>query len=80
MASNIERLAIIGLDSAPPQLVFDDWLDQMPNMQRLVSQGAWGPLRSSDPPITVPAWCCMVTGKNPGHLGFFGFRNRKPGT
>jgi predicted AlkP superfamily phosphohydrolase/phosphomutase len=80
VASNIERLAIIGLDSAPPQLVFDDWLDQMPNMQKLVSQGAWGPLRSSDPPITVPAWCCMVTGKNPGHLGFFGFRNRKPGT
>jgi predicted AlkP superfamily phosphohydrolase/phosphomutase len=74
------RIAVIGLDCAPPQLVFEDCLDDMPNLASLVRQGLWGPLRSSDPPITVPAWSCMVTGKNPGRLGFYGFRNRKPGT
>lgn len=48
----------------------------MPNMARLMSAGAWGPLRSCDPPITVPAWACMTTGKDPGALGLYGFRNR----
>ena len=24
----------------------------------------------------VPAWMSMMTGKNPGRLGFYGFRNR----
>jgi predicted AlkP superfamily phosphohydrolase/phosphomutase len=80
VGSRTERLAIIGLDSAPPKLLFEEWLSEMPNLARLVRDGVWGPLRSSDPPITVPAWCCMVTGKNPGKLGFFGFRNRKRGT
>ncbi len=38
--------------------------------------GTWGPLRSVDPPITVPAWSCMMTGRDPGELGIYGFRNR----
>ncbi len=80
MTGKIRSVAVIGLDSAPPQLVFEDWMDEMPNIAALVRRGTWGPLRSSDPPITVPAWCCMVTGKNPGRLGFYGFRNRKRGT
>ena len=39
--------------------------------------GAWGDLNSTIPAITCPAWMSMVTGKNPGKLGFYGFRNRK---
>ena len=38
--------------------------------------GTWGSLRSVDPPITVPAWSCMMTGRDPGELGIYGFRNR----
>ena len=34
-------------------------------------------LRSVDPPITVPAWSCMVSGRDPGELGIYGFRNRR---
>jgi len=30
-----------------------------------------------DPPITVPAWMCMMTGRDPGQLGVYGFRNRR---
>jgi predicted AlkP superfamily phosphohydrolase/phosphomutase len=37
----------------------------------------YGPLESSDPHITVPAWTCMMSSKDPGTLGFYGFRNRK---
>jgi predicted AlkP superfamily phosphohydrolase/phosphomutase len=70
------RVLIIGLDCAAPDLVFDMWLDELPNIKRLVDEGVWGPLESTVPPITIPAWQCMVTSKNPGQLGIFGFRNR----
>ena len=71
-----KRVMIIGLDCATPQLVFDRWLDDLPNIKRLVQEGIWGKLRSTDPPITVPAWMSMMTSKNPGTLGFYGLRNR----
>jgi predicted AlkP superfamily phosphohydrolase/phosphomutase len=41
-----------------------------------MARGAYGRLRSSEPPITVPAWACMLSGKDPGELGIYGFRNR----
>jgi predicted AlkP superfamily phosphohydrolase/phosphomutase len=71
------RVAVIGLDCAEPRLVFDRWLDDLPNLRGLVERGTWGPLRSVDPPITVPAWSCMVSGRDPGELGIYGFRNRR---
>ncbi len=71
------KVAVIGLDCADPVLVFDRWLDDLPNIRGLVKSGVWGRLRSTDPPITVPAWMSMVTGKDPGQLGIYGFRNRK---
>jgi len=70
------RVAVIGLDCAEPRLVFDRWREQLPNLSRLMAAGTWGPLRSVDPPITVPAWSCMMTGRDPGELGIYGFRNR----
>jgi len=73
---NKKRVMIIGLDCAAPELVFDQWLDELPNIRSLVQAGAWGPLRSCDPPITVPAWSCMMSSKSPGTLGVYGFRNR----
>ncbi len=75
----INRVVIIGWDCAPADLLSDEWLAEMPNLRGMVNQGLSGPLRSSDPPITVPAWTCMVSSKNPGQLGFYGFRNRKIG-
>jgi predicted AlkP superfamily phosphohydrolase/phosphomutase len=72
----MSKIAVIGLDCAEPKLVFDRWLDELPNLRRLVRAGTWGALRSVDPPITVPAWSCMLTGRDPGELGIYGFRNR----
>jgi predicted AlkP superfamily phosphohydrolase/phosphomutase len=71
------RVAVIGLDCAEPSLVFDRWLDDLPNIRGLVERGTWGRLRSVDPPITVPAWTCMLSGRDPGELGIYGFRNRR---
>jgi predicted AlkP superfamily phosphohydrolase/phosphomutase len=70
------RVAVIGLDCADPRLLFGPWLEELPNLRRLVAGGTWGPLASVDPPITVPAWSCMMTGRDPGELGIYGFRNR----
>ena len=71
------KVAVIGLDCADPRLVFEQWLDLLPNIQSLIEQGTWGTLRSTDPPITVPAWSCMMTSLDPGQLGIYGFRNRQ---
>lgn len=73
-ASN--RVVILGLDCAVPHLVFDKWRDELPTFSLLMRSGLYGPLRSTDPPITIPAWTSMVTGKDPGQLGCYGFRNR----
>ena len=67
---------IIGLDCAEPSLVFDRWLDELPALASLVERGISGPLESVVPPITVPAWSCMMASKTPGDLGIYGFRNR----
>src|ERR1043165_9996292 len=71
------RVAVIGLDGADPRLVFDTWLADLPALARLVARGAWGALKTIDPPISVPAWSCMATSLDPGQLGVYGFRNRK---
>ena len=71
------RALVIGLDCAAPQLVFDQWLDELPNLRSLTERGRFGVLRSCDPPITVPAWSVMTSSRSPGALGFYGFRNRK---
>lgn len=72
-----KKVLIIGLDSAEPGLVFDKWLAELPNIRGLINGGIYGRLESTIPPITVPAWTSMMTSKDPGQLGFYGFRNRK---
>jgi len=71
------RLLIIGLDCMEPSLVFEQWRQDLPNLSRLMAQGSYGRLESSIPAITVPAWSCMMTGRDPGELGIYGFRNRR---
>jgi len=72
----MNRLLVIGLDCLTPQLALDSWLDDMPNLRALARQGIAARLRSTIPPITIPAWTAMMTSKDPGMLGLYGFRNR----
>jgi predicted AlkP superfamily phosphohydrolase/phosphomutase len=71
------KVMVLGLDCAPPRHVFDEYASDIPNLTKLRENGVWGPLESIVPPITVPAWMCMMTSKDPGTLGIYGFRNRK---
>lgn len=75
-----KKVMVLGLDCAPPQHIFEEYADEIPNITKLRENGTWGPLESIVPPITVPAWMCMMTSKDPGTLGIYGFRNRKDHT
>jgi predicted AlkP superfamily phosphohydrolase/phosphomutase len=77
------KVLVVGLDCAPPSVLFHTGAenslglkDQLPNLSRLIDEGCYGPLSSSIPCITVPAWTSMLSSKDPGTLGFYGFRNR----
>ncbi len=67
---------IIGLDCAEPSLVLGRWRDRLPVLSSLMERGVSGRLTSIVPPITVPAWSCMMSSRTPGDLGVYGFRNR----
>ncbi len=71
------KVFVIGLDSAPPELLFHRFIDELPNIRKIVNRSIHGPMRSCVPAITIPAWMCMATGKTPGELGLYGFRHRK---
>ena len=42
-----------------------------------MNSGVYGKLETCHPPITIPAWMVMSTGKKAGTLGLYGFRHRK---
>ncbi len=71
-----KKCVVVGLDCAPSKIVFDQ-MEKLPVLRELIENGLYGNLRSSDPPITIPAWMVMCTGKDPGRLGLYGFRHRK---
>ena len=77
LSGDDRKVAVIGLDSVPPEYMFSKLLSKLPNIKRMYERGLHGTLVSCDPPITVPAWMVMMTGKNPGKLGIYGFRHRK---
>ncbi len=66
------KVAVIGLDSADWDLL-DRWLSHLPNLAEIRREGVSGRLESCIPPVTIPAWKCYSTGKNPGKLGVYWF-------
>ena len=80
MQSRRRRLLVLGLDAVPPDFLFERFLPRMPRLKKVIDRSRFGTLLSTDPPITVPAWAVMFTGMDPGTLGLYGFRHRKPGS
>ncbi len=72
----MSRLALIGLEGVDPDLVYKKWIDDLPTLKALMGEGIHGTLRSTFPPVSVPAWTSMVTSQDPGQLGIYGYRNR----
>ncbi|MBN1423081.1 alkaline phosphatase family protein [Candidatus Fermentibacteria bacterium] len=70
------KCILLGLDGATYDLL-DPWMEEgiLPHLKSLLSRGAKGVLRSTDPPTTPPAWTSVLTGVNPGKHGIFDFRD-----
>jgi predicted AlkP superfamily phosphohydrolase/phosphomutase len=70
----------VGLDGATLDLI-RPWAEEgkLPTFARILGEGCSGPLRSTIPPVTGPAWVSFMTGKNPGKHGVGDFLQRTGG-
>jgi predicted AlkP superfamily phosphohydrolase/phosphomutase len=70
----VSRVLVIGIDGGTFDLIHP-WVEagDMPNLARLMAEGVHGPLESTLPPVTAPAWTTFATGKTPGKHGVFDF-------
>jgi len=75
------RLLIFGLDGATLDLVHP-WAaaGKLPTLHRLMSTGCWGPLESTVPPMTSPAWPSFATASYPAKHSVFDFVSAHSGT
>lgn len=71
-----KKLVVIGLDGLNPDLVYQ-WKDELPYLSEMMEQGVHGGVKSSIPPLSPPTWSCALSGKNPGHFGFWDCTYRK---
>ncbi len=71
------KVLVLGLDGGTFDIIRPLTEDgRLPNLARLMEEGTWGNLDSTLPPVTIPAWVSMMTGMNPGRLGFFDLLKR----
>jgi predicted AlkP superfamily phosphohydrolase/phosphomutase len=74
------RVLVIGMDGATLDLVRPWAADgHLPNLAKLMANGAWGPLASTLQPATAPAWTTFLTGVNQGKHGLYDFVQRRAG-
>ena len=52
----------------------------LPTLHNLINKGIHGDLVSTIPPVTPVAWSTLITGKNPGKHGIYGWLWKKPDT
>jgi predicted AlkP superfamily phosphohydrolase/phosphomutase len=73
------KVLVIGLDGATFDLI-NPWARDgyLPTFNRLMHEGAHGPLRSTIPPMTAPAWTSFATGTNPGKHRLYDWIAREP--
>ena len=64
------KALVIGLDGITLDLL-GPWIEagELPNLQSLMEQGAWGKLRSTLPPNSSSSWSSFATGVNPAKNG-----------
>ncbi|HWP48978.1 MAG TPA: alkaline phosphatase family protein [Candidatus Limnocylindrales bacterium] len=77
----IKKVIVIGLDGFEPKIV-ESMLaaGELPNLEKLRSQGGYSRVRTTYPAQTPVAWSTFATGTNPGGHGIFDFVRRDPKT
>jgi len=75
------RVLVIGLDGVGFDRI-EPWAaaGKLPVLARLLRRGARGPLLSTIPPVTGPAWASFLTGVNPGRHGVLEWTRRVEGS
>jgi predicted AlkP superfamily phosphohydrolase/phosphomutase len=75
------KVFVIGLDGATLDLI-QPWVQEgkLPHLSHLIQNGTVGPLSSTYPPLTGPAWSSFMTGMSPAKHGVLEFFRRKEGT
>ncbi|MCZ2845820.1 MAG: alkaline phosphatase family protein [Candidatus Bathyarchaeota archaeon] len=77
----MKHLIIIGLDGVPYSLLRNlSEKDIMPNTKSIIKNGIFRQMESSIPEVSSVAWSSLITGKNPGEHGIFGFTDLSPHT
>lgn len=76
-----DRTVIIGVDGVPYSLM-ENLSDRgiMSNFKELRKEGVFTKMSSSIPEISSVSWSSIITGKNPGEHGIFGFTDIIEGT
>lgn len=70
------KTLVIGLDGADFDILDPMFeADRMPNLRGVAESGVRGPLTSTIPPSTCPGWQAFYTGRSPGNIGTYGFKN-----
>jgi predicted AlkP superfamily phosphohydrolase/phosphomutase len=69
----MKKVFIFGIDGAPPQYVLDLWLDDLPNIKKLLENSIYSDLETTIPPSTIVAWTSMITGKDPSHFNVYSY-------
>ena len=70
-----KKLVIIGLDGGTYNVINPlTQRGKLPFLGKFLTEGVYGNLVSTYPPVTAPAWTSFMTGKNPGNHGVFDFQ------
>ncbi|MFX1385071.1 MAG: alkaline phosphatase family protein, partial [Promethearchaeota archaeon] len=76
-----ERNIILGIDGVPFELISNlSNKGVMPNLKELKNEFTFKKMKSSIPHISSVSWSSIITGKNPGEHGIYGFSEMIPNT
>jgi predicted AlkP superfamily phosphohydrolase/phosphomutase len=76
-----KRVLVLGFDGTPYSFMKRmKEENRLPNLAKLLDEGTFMRMDSIHPYVSCVAWSSVMTGKNPGKHGIFGFVDCKPGT
>jgi predicted AlkP superfamily phosphohydrolase/phosphomutase len=78
--NSIKKVIIIGVDGGDWNVI-NKLIEQgkLPNLEKLMKEGSWGNLTSTEPPVSPISWTSIATGKKSEKHGITGFSFRSPG-
>jgi len=78
--AELRPVLVLGLDGASFDVIQPLAREgRLPNLSAWMEAGVWGPLSSTVPAMTFPAWSTFLTGLEPGRHGIFDFTRKLPG-